>query len=158
MFSVWRFNSRGYNKDPAVRVDSKVIFGPGEYLTPEFQQKYQITHVINCAEERYSPSWFKEKFPHNYVCLNAVDSHSVKILDWYPKFRETMDLFLAEGVVYVHCQAGINRSGFLVMAYLVNEKGHNLRVLENSIIKRRPCALTNSSFRAELYQKEAEKN
>lgn len=133
MFSIWRYNSRGYNRDPAVFVDSNIIFGPGEYLTPEFQQQNKITHVINCAEEQYSPSWFKEKFPHNYVCLNAIDSHTVKILDWYPEFKKAMDMFLVEGVVYVHCQAGINRSGFLVLAYMVKEKVITFKFLKTSL-------------------------
>jgi protein-tyrosine phosphatase len=58
-----------------------------------------------------------------------------------------------EGKVYVHCQAGINRSGFLVLAFLCLEKKFNIEQLELSIIKRRPCALTNKSFRNEIYKK-----
>jgi protein-tyrosine phosphatase len=149
MFSLWRYNSRGYNLDPAAQIDN-IIFGPGEYLTPKFADYYKITHVINCAGEEYSPSWFKEKFPEKYVCLNAIDSYTVNILDWYPKFKETMDLF-SEGTVYVHCQAGINRSGFLVLAYLTKEKGHDIQLLERSMIRKRPCSLTNTRFREQVY-------
>lgn len=156
MWSIWRYNSRGYNKDPPVQVHPKILFGPGEYLTPEFAEKYKITHVINCAQEEYSPSWFKEKYPANYFCLNAIDSYTVKILDWYTTFKYMLNFFTAEGVTYVHCQAGINRSGFLVMAYLVFEKNYEPFALERMIIKKRPCALTNSSFRSEIYQRVGE--
>jgi protein-tyrosine phosphatase len=71
-----------------------------------------------------------------------------------------LDIFLEEGEgnVYVHCQAGINRSGFLVMAYLVFEKKFQAETLEKTIIKKRPCALTNTSFRNEIYQKLLEDN
>lgn len=154
MWSIWRFNSRGYNKDPPVQVHPKILFGPGEYLTPEFVQKHDITHVINCAQEEYSPSWFKEKHPENYCCINAIDSYTVKILDWYSRFKLMLDIYIEEpGVTYVHCQAGINRSGFLVMAYLVFEKKFDAHALEKMIIKKRPCALTNNSFRNEIYEK-----
>lgn len=156
MFSIWRYNSRGYNKDPAVLVHPQIIFGPGEYLTSEFVERNKITHVINCAGEMYSPSWFKEKYPLNYACINAIDSYDVKILDWYPKFKSIMDLFIQEGKVYVHCQAGINRSGFLVVAYLIKEKKYNLPQLEKFIIRNRPCALANSSFRQEIYNLQKE--
>jgi len=158
MWSIWRYNSRGYNKDPPVQVHPKILFGPGEYLTPKFVEEHQITHVINCAQEEFSPSWFKEKYPTNYYCLNAIDSYYVKILDWYSKFKIMLDIFIEEGNVYVHCQAGINRSGFLVMAYLVFEKNVHAETLEKMIIKKRPCALTNTSFRNEIYQKLLEDN
>jgi protein-tyrosine phosphatase len=158
MWSIWRYNSRGYNKDPPVQVHPKILFGPGEFLTPKFVEEYKITHVINCAQEEYSPSWFKEKHRENYFCLNAIDSHNVKILSWYSRFKLMLDIFIQEeGVTYVHCQAGINRSGFLVMAYLVFEKNYDPYSLEKMIIKKRPCALTNTSFRTEIYQKFGEK-
>jgi protein-tyrosine phosphatase len=158
MWSIWRYNSRGYNKDPPVQVHPKILFGPGEYLTPKFVEENKITHVINCAQEEFSPSWFKEKYPTNYYCLGAIDSYNVKILDWYSKFKIMLDIFIEEGNVYVHCQAGINRSGFLVMAYLVFEKNFHAETLEKMIIKKRPCALTNTSFRNEIYQKLLEDN
>jgi protein-tyrosine phosphatase len=96
---------------------------------------------------------FKEKYPENYCCINAIDSYSVKILSWYSRFKVMLDIYMEEGMTYVHCQAGINRSGFLVMAYLVFEKNFDAQSLEKMIIKKRPCALTNVSFRNEIYQK-----
>lgn len=158
MWSIWRYNSRGYNKDPPAQSHPKILFGPGEYLTPEFVQKYDINYVINCAQEEHSPTWFKEKFPKNYVCLNAVDSEHVNIFTWYPEFSKFMgDFLLGNGKVYVHCQAGINRSGFLYLAYLSLEKNYDIESLELSIIKQRPCALSNKAFRQQVYQKVREK-
>jgi protein-tyrosine phosphatase len=154
MWSPWRFNSRGYLKDPPAQHHPKILFGPGAYLTPEFAKQYNIKYVINCAQEEHSPTWFKTEFPENYVCLNAEDSESVQILKWYPKFSKSMNTFLeGKGCVYVHCQAGINRSGFLYLAYLCLEHKYNIQVLEKSIIKQRPCALTNKAFRKQVYQK-----
>jgi protein-tyrosine phosphatase len=147
MWSPWRFNSRGYLKDPPAQHHPKILFGPGAYLTPEFAKQYNIKYVINCAQEEHSPTWFKTEFPENYVCLNAIDSLEVNIFTWYPKFYESMNKFLSlDGNVYVHCQAGINRSGFLYLAYLCLEEKYNIQVLEKSIIKQRPCALTNKVY------------
>jgi len=158
MWSVYRYNSRGYNKDPPAHIHSQILFGPGEYLTPEFVEKYKITHVINCAQEEFSPSWFKQNNPTKYFCLNSIDSYDVEILSWYPKFKEIMNKFLNEMnenpiIIYVHCQAGMNRSGFLYLAFLVFEYNYNIEKLELSIIKQRPCALQNIAFRREIYDK-----
>jgi protein-tyrosine phosphatase len=153
MWSVWRYNSKGYLKDPHVQVHPQILFGPGVFLTPEFVEKHQITHVINCAQEEFSPTWFKQKYPDKYVCLNAIDSHDVEILLWYPKFCLKMNEFLKQGTVYVHCQAGINRSGFLTLMYLCSELNYPLEQTELRIIKTRPCSLTNVKFRNEIYSK-----
>jgi len=157
MWSVWRNNSRGYLKDPPAQIHPHILFGPGAYLTPEFVDKYKIKSVINCASEEHSPTWFKSGFPENYVCLEAIDSLDVQILSWYPRFSESMNKFLLQGTVYVHCQGGINRSGFLSLAYLCLEKKYNVKSLEMSIVRQRPCALTNKAFRKQIYEKVNEK-
>ena len=58
-----RYSSRGYLIDPPALFHPYIMVGAGEMLTPAFVKKYEITHVINCAEEYDSPSWFKEKNP-----------------------------------------------------------------------------------------------
>jgi len=158
MLSPWRYNSKGCLKDPPAQQHPRILFGPGAYLTREFAKEYNIKHVINCAQEEYSPTWFKTEFSENYVCLNAIDSENVEILKWYPDFSKFMKIFLSKsGSIYVHCQAGINRSGFLYLAYLCLEQNFNIQNLEKAIIKQRPCALTNKAFRRQVYQKVAEK-
>lgn len=104
------------------------------FLTPEFIQKYDITHVINCSFDEYSPSWYREQYPFNYVCIEAYDGENVNILDWYPKFRYFLNKYLSEPlseVVYVHCQLGINRSGFLALTYVCKELGLILKKWKN---------------------------
>jgi len=150
-----RMKSRGFNKDYPVQIES-LIFGPGEYLTPEFQTKYNITHVINCAQEEFSPTWFKTMFPNNYICLNAYDTYTVNILDWYPTFKETITEWqkLSECKnIYIHCHAGMNRSGFLFLAYFCFEKLYDYEDTELYIIKKRPCALLNMKFRDDIIKK-----
>jgi len=147
----FRFYSRGYKRDPVAYFNHRILVGPGEFLTPYFMEKHDITHVINCAFEEHSPTWFKTEYPENYVCLEAEDSNEISLLKWYPKFKEYMQKFLNDslnsgGTVYVHCQMGINRSGYLSLAYLCKELGHTFFTTAVHGIQQRPCLFQNISY------------
>jgi hypothetical protein len=112
--------SPDYLRQPPAWFSSRILVGPGAYLTPSFVNKHRITHVINCAHDVFSPEWWRKTYPARYVALYAIDSLEHNILDWFAAFESMMLQFLREGsgVVYVHCQAGMNRSGFLALAYV----------------------------------------
>ena len=135
-------------KDPPAFFHPRILVGPGAFLSPYFAQKYDITHVINCAFNDDSPSWWRLRHPTKYKVLNAVDSLQTNILDWYPEFEKTMHDFLREGtgVVYVHCQAGMNRSGSLALAYTCKNLSMEFDSLVASVKKQRPCILQNPVF------------
>lgn len=152
--NLLRISSRGYQKDPHAVIHPSILIGAGEMLTIEFARENRISHVINCAEDRMCPSWFQWQVPSNYKCLNAIDSESVNILSWYPAFKETMQKFLQQPDctrVFVHCQCGINRSAFLALMYVCDVFKYPLKETEWSIIRQRPCALTNPAFRSQVY-------
>jgi hypothetical protein len=54
-----RLKTRGYKIDPPVLLHVMILIGAGEMLTPEFKKDWNISHVINCAEDEMCPSWFK---------------------------------------------------------------------------------------------------
>ena len=137
-----------FMKDPPAFFHPRILVGPGVFLTPYFAQKHDITHVINCAQDEYCPVWWKANYPNKYKYLNAFDSTQVNILDWYPEFEKTMHEFLREGtgVVYVHCQAGMNRSGSLALAYTCKNLDMKFDELVASVRKQRPCILQNPVF------------
>lgn len=142
-------NTKGWQNDPPAYIHPRILFGSGFILTPDFVKKHNITHVINCAFDIDCPAWFQTEFPSNYKCLNAEDDIKVNILDWYPEFERTMHSFLREEGsknVYVHCQCGINRSGFLCLAFMCNRLSIDFNTAVKSILSQRPCALTNPSF------------
>ena len=146
---AYRLKSRGYQKDPPALIHPCILIGAGEMLTPNFQKKYGITHVINCAEDDKCPSWFKNMYPERYHCIGAKDSLTVNILSWYPEFRECMKDFLKHKeskTIYVHCQCGINRSAFLALMFVCDVFSYPFDSAYLSILSQRPCALTNSSF------------
>jgi protein-tyrosine phosphatase len=112
-------------------------------------KKYNITHVINCAFDNDSPNWFRKQFPSQYVCLNAQDALNVDIRKWYRTFEDAMDTFRTDptsGTIYVHCQCGINRSGFLTLMYICKKFHYPIETAIHAILRQRPSALTNSSF------------
>jgi hypothetical protein len=107
-----------------------------------------ITHVINCASDGDCPEWFPERYPEKYVCLNAIDSPFTDILLWYPRFEAKLHEFLrsGSGVVYVHCQAGMNRSGSLALAYVCKNFHLPYEEVYVAVKKQRPVLLQNLVF------------
>jgi hypothetical protein len=133
---------------------NRVLVGAGPMLTPAFMTKYGITHVINCADDEACPAWYRKSFPHNYVCINAQDSLFVNILDWYPKFEYFLHKFLREsaGTVFVHCQCGINRSGFLAMTYVCKNFGLTFEDIFFAGRGQRPVLFQNPIFMRQVQE------
>jgi len=131
------------------------MFGPGMYLSPGFVKLHNITHVINCAFDKDSPTWFRQKYPSNYACLEALDSEKEDIRKWYPLFETKLNEFLRDPEsknIYIHCQCGINRSGFLALLFVCKKFNYSFKLASESILKQRPCALTNSSYKHQVIE------
>lgn len=148
-FSVFRKHSKGPQYDPPARLHPNILFGAGSMLTPEFVKRHKISHIINCAFPTDCPEWAQKQYEDKYVCLQAIDSLDANITQWYPKFEFFMDQFLKEPdccSVYVHCQAGINRSGFLTVLYCCMKLGYAIIPACKAAVTQRPCALQNYVF------------
>ncbi len=135
---------------PPAWFSSRILVGPGEMLTPRFARENRITHVINCAQDIFCPDWWKQQHPDKYVVLNAIDSLQHNILDWYPQFEHSLRAFLRqgplEGVVYVHCHAGMNRSASLALAYVCKNYDLPFLPVVAAVRRQRPCILQNQVF------------
>lgn len=151
--SSYRRRSRGWQNDPPAYIHPRILFGSGIALDEEFVEKHRITHVINCAFDEDSPKWFRQKFPKQYASIGAIDSLETNIVESYPKFESIMQSFLNSplaGTVYVHCQCGINRSGYLCVLYACKRLRFDYNEVVKSILTQRPCALTNPAFRNQI--------
>jgi len=138
--------------EPPVYVYPNILLGAGAMLTPRFVADHHITHVINCAFPEDSPSWFRTRYASRYVDLRAIDSTTVKILDWYPKFEETMHRFLRSpgvGTIFVHCQAGVNRSAFLLIYFMTRNFGFDF-LMSVKNVRRFRTVCTNPAFMKEI--------
>lgn len=132
---------------------TRILVGPGAFLTPKFVYERGISHVINCAGPEDSPAWFQAKAPSHYVCIDAPDSPRYVILDWYPQFEETLHSFLrapGSAVVYVHCQAGINRSAFLALTYVCAKFHTDGETMLEAFKRQRPCMFQNQVYRGQV--------
>lgn len=150
-----RYSSQGYQKDPPALFHPNILVGAGEMLTPAFVKKYEITHVINCAEDSDSPTWWRNSHPGKYYHIEAQDSLNADILKWYPEFKAILKLYLQDPssmTVFVHCQCGINRSAFLSLMYVCDVFKFPLKSTELAVVKQRPCMMTNTSFRKQVFE------
>jgi len=138
--------------EPPVYVYPGILLGAGFMLTPRFVADNHITHVINCAFPDDSPAWFRTRYASRYTCLSATDSIDVKILDWYPQFETVLRHFLRSpgvGTVFVHCQAGINRSAYLLLYFMTQNFGFDfLTSVKN--VRRFRTVCTNPAFMKEI--------
>jgi hypothetical protein len=123
-------------------------------LTPRFARTNRITHVINCAQDIFCPEWWKQQNPDKYVALNAIDSLQHNILDWYPPVETVLRAFLRQGpldgVVYVHCQAGMNRSASLALAYVCKNYALPFASVVQAVRRQRPIILQNPVFMTQV--------
>lgn len=127
---------------------SRILVGSGDWITPSRIARYNVTHVLNCSMDVFSPLWWRLSHPGQYAVLNAIDAKDVNILTWYPKFEITLRRFLREGdgVVYVHCQAGMNRSAFLALTYVCKNFDIPYDRLMMTTKQQRPCMYQNQVF------------
>ena len=154
-FLSYRRNSKGFLSDPPAKLHPCIMFGPGVFLTTDFISKNKITHVINCASNSDVPSIIPEIFKNNYKVLNAVDSPFVDITIWFPEYALHMNKFLQDKnckMVYVNCQAGMNRSGFLTVLYSCLKFKYRFEDACRAVILQRPCALMNPVFYKQVEQ------
>ncbi len=142
-----------YLRQPPAYFHTRILVGPGAFLTPKFAYERGISHVINCAYPGDSPAWFRSKFPDKYTCLRAEDTSRHRILDWYPAFEQAMFSYLRSpggGVVYVHCQAGMNRSAFLALTYVCDRFHMDGETMLESFKRQRPCMFQNQVYRGQV--------
>jgi|LauGreDrversion4_2_1035121.scaffolds.fasta_scaffold246696_2 hypothetical protein len=143
-----RHRSRGFLYDPIAAPFPRIFLGAGHQLSPRVARSLQVTHVLNCADDTAAPPWVRNAL--KYKALNAIDSPEVRLFDtWYPDFKRTMDAYLRDPTcqsVYVHCHAGINRSAFLLAAYLVHTFGVPPLRCVRAMVLQRPCIMQNESF------------
>lgn len=137
-----------YLRAPPAYFHSRILVGPGAFLTQRFVAERDITHVINCAFDGDSPHWWRAYNPTRYTCIAAVDSAQVEILWWYEKFETAMRRYLRQGsgIVYVHCQAGMNRSAYLALLYIAKNFNMSIDTMVPLLLKQRPCMFQNAIF------------
>ena len=149
-----RMRSRGPFMDPPAVFHPKILLGPGAFLTnPKFVSSRNITHVVNVGEVDSCPRWVQKALGPRYTHIPCQDTATEQIFTKYPVFERTMNEYLAQKgcrCVYVHCQAGMNRSATLLVGYMVKEFKIPLPTVVLHGIRQRPCMLMNPFFNRQL--------
>ena len=114
-----------------------------------------ITHVMNCASVR---SEVVNPYPEGsgvvgYLSFTADDADDYDMVQHFEDARNFIDdAYASGGRVLVHCAQGINRSGFIVVAYLMVSQRLDVIEATEYVKTHRGLLLTNKSFQKQLIQ------
>jgi len=114
-----------------------------------------VTHVFSCIEGTYLSRESAEAHYGSvgikYDGVDAKDEEGYSMLQHWPRFREFMrPVRSSGGCCTVHCAAGMNRSGLLAIAYVMDSLQWPLiRAVAHCAGARGPI-LWNKSFQREL--------
>ena len=116
--------------------------------------KLGITHVLNCAaplSTDQSNPYHRETGIKHYMSILAQDVESYDMLQHVERANAFInDARRKGGKVLVHCVMGINRSGFIVAAYLIGALKVPLVTAVRLLKERRGTVLYNVGFQKQL--------
>lgn len=148
-----RLRSRGPFLDPPLLMENKIIVGPGVWLTPNFVMNNNITHVLNVSVLEATPGWVRNSFKNRFHFIPCDDTLEFDIFAKYPEFESKLKSYMQDpicGRIYVHCQAGMNRSATLAVAFTVKYYKRPLEYIVRNSLHQRPCILMNTAFNEKL--------
>lgn len=123
------------------------ISGKKEALSKRWLKKNNITHVLNCAfEVNYLPS--EGIFYAKIYLDDALDQNIVNSAEAAADYINSS--LNSDGIILVHCAAGISRSVSMVIAFLIKYHGMTYQTAYNMIQRKRKIAYPNPSFKTQL--------
>ena len=131
--------------DPMNYIIDNIYLGGNDAASDEnYLKQYNITTVINCAEEIVSV--YKDI---KFLELNLYDSFNQPL---FPKFEVAYKFIKknSKNNILIHCALGVSRSASLVAFYLMKEKGWDYDTCYNYMKERRPIVNPNSNFVGQL--------
>jgi len=116
----------------------------------------RFTHIINCCEGDEGTAHYTVLKAKGIRCVGFHSEDSAN----YPLLANHLDEVLAfirtarqqQGKVLLHCQAGVNRSGALAIAVVVEETGTSLLEACRHVKAARGRVCTNVAFQTQLVQ------
>jgi protein-tyrosine phosphatase len=106
-------------QEPDLIIDSLYIGDAKMASNVSLLQRYQITHIVNCASElKSNERKYNQMF--NYLMLPMVDGFDTDLNDYITTVIEFIeDALENKGNVFIHCSQGISRSASILIAYLM---------------------------------------
>ncbi|XP_033762967.1 dual specificity protein phosphatase 19-like [Pecten maximus] len=114
----------------------------------ETLHKHNVTHILNVA------TFVDEHFPKSftYKSMKMDDHPDFPISRKFDEAFNFIDKGRAKenGVVLVHCNAGVSRAATIVIAYLMNREGMALQHAYSHVKDKRPAIRPNDGFQSQL--------
>mmetsp|Transcript_30125 Transcript_30125/g.65761 ORF Transcript_30125/g.65761 Transcript_30125/m.65761 type:complete len:198 (+) Transcript_30125:65-658(+) len=112
-----------------------------------------VTHVLNCAAANaLTGAAMYKPFGMEYSEFVAEDCQGYNIMQHYDKLAAmAASAQAASGRLFVHCEAGVNRSGTLCVAHHLAQTGGPLLASARHCKAQRGRICTNPAFQIQLF-------
>ncbi|XP_062850456.1 dual specificity protein phosphatase 19b [Trichomycterus rosablanca] len=116
----------------------------------ETLQQFKVTHILNVAYGVENA--FPEHF--TYKTVPMLDLPETKLTSYFLQCFEFIDQARKQddGVVLLHCNAGVSRSASVAIAYLMTNLKMSFAEAYNQVKSARPSIQPNPGFLAQLQQ------
>ncbi|XP_039349691.1 dual specificity protein phosphatase 19 [Mauremys reevesii] len=115
----------------------------------ETMKKYGVTHILNVA---YG---VENAFPNDFIYKNIsiLDLPETDITSYFPECFEFIEQAkMLDGVVLVHCNAGVSRAAAIIIGFLINSEGLNFARAFSWVKNARPAICPNPGFMEQLHK------
>ncbi|XP_056392085.1 dual specificity protein phosphatase 19 [Hyla sarda] len=112
-------------------------------------KKYKVTHILNVAYgvENVFPDEF------TYKKLSILDLPETDITSYFQECFDFIEVArLRNGVVLVHCNAGVSRAPAIIIGYLMYSEKLNFARAFSVVKNARPAVCPNSGFMEQLHK------
>ncbi|NXO01740.1 DUS19 phosphatase, partial [Rhinopomastus cyanomelas] len=115
----------------------------------ETMRKHKVTHVLNVAYGVQNA--FLDDFV--YKTLPILDLPETDITSYFPECFEFIEKAKSQdGVVLVHCNAGVSRAAAVVTGFLMHSEGLSFASAFSQVKSARPAACPNPGFMEQLHK------
>ena len=156
-FSVTSHTGSRCSNGPAEVSDNIYIGNKYNAHDGTLLRRLRITHVLNCAARPLHEGGAGLTSPYDarsnitYMAFEACDTLGYPIMRHYSAAKHFIDKALRQGGrVLVHCELGINRSGAICVAYMMERERLPLLTAIKRIKNDRPTVLVNEGFQQQL--------
>ncbi|XP_025059020.1 dual specificity protein phosphatase 19 [Alligator sinensis] len=115
----------------------------------ETMKRYGVTHVLNVA---YG---VENAFLNDFVykSISILDLPETDITSYFPECFEFIEQArIQDGVVLVHCNAGVSRAAAIVIGFLMNSEGLGFARAFTLVKNARPAICPNPGFMEQLHK------
>ncbi|XP_019409855.1 PREDICTED: dual specificity protein phosphatase 19 [Crocodylus porosus] len=115
----------------------------------ETMKRYGVTHVLNVAYGVENA--FLDDFV--YKSISILDLPETDITSYFPECFEFIEQArIQDGVVLVHCNAGVSRAAAIVIGFLMNSEGLGFTRAFTLVKNARPAICPNPGFMEQLHK------